>query len=392
MKTKKPKTADEFVDEMKKPYLAVIGEVDTLAKSVAKAIARQIEAENPVEQLRHDATDVYYRMKWLGGTVAVMATGTKDLSEIHVFVHDYTRMENSLLTALHLFYPTLGHMQVAEKFIIDMAVCGLINHCAKMMDIYQSLERQADAKDLPIPKPKNRQTAASIIRDTANNPTFRNYLADTPEWDDVPRVETLFIDYLGLPDTPLNRKKAKLLCAAAVLRTKYPGTRWGYVPVIEGKQGCGKSSFIGTLFGRDHFAELHGLGTDKDYVTQIAGEACIELPELGNFNERNLKQVEDFITSDHDKVRLPYDTTYSILAKTCVFIGTTNDSDRYLKDMTQPNLFWPMLVQVDQIDIKELAKFRDQIWAEAQALVEDLIDEAGSDYDVDLTLGEEDNE
>lgn len=43
-------------------------------------------------------------------------------------------------------------------------------------------------------------------------------VAALPAWDGVPRVETLFIDYLNFPDTPYIRAIARKMLVAAVAR------------------------------------------------------------------------------------------------------------------------------------------------------------------------------
>lgn len=49
---------------------------------------------------------------------------------------------------------------------------------------------------------------------------------DRLEWDGTPRMESLFIDYLGCDDTDT------------------PGHKFDFAPILEGSQGKGKSTFI----------------------------------------------------------------------------------------------------------------------------------------------------
>lgn len=66
-------------------------------------------------------------------------------------------------------------------------------------------------------------------------------------WDGIPRVETLFIDYLGAEDTPYTRAVARKCLAAAVTRAFHPGAKYDQVVIFSGPQGIGKSTLVAHL-------------------------------------------------------------------------------------------------------------------------------------------------
>lgn len=187
-------------------------------------------------------------------------------------------------------------------------------------------------------------------------------------WDGVPRVETMAIDYLGLPDTPYSRDTSRLALMAVVARVYHPGHKWDHVPILSGPQGIRKSSFIKTLFGEGWAGELTAeMASSQDAVEQMLGKLCLELPELAHMRQSDVNEVKQFITLTVDRVRLAYDARMSSFRRQCVFWGTSNEND-YLKDRTGNRRFWPWAVQVDQIDTGRLAANRDQLWAEAYHL------------------------
>jgi hypothetical protein len=74
---------------------------------------------------------------------------------------------------------------------------------------------------------------------------------DVLTWDELPRLETLLIDYFGAKDTPLNRHIGKMMMVAAVRRVRSPGCKFDTMVVLEGPQGSGKSTAILILAGND---------------------------------------------------------------------------------------------------------------------------------------------
>ena len=191
-----------------------------------------------------------------------------------------------------------------------------------------------------------------------------DYLRALPPWDGTPRVERLWIDYLGEPDRAYLRDTARQFLCGAIARLYCPGHKFDYVPIISGRQGLRKSTFVSVLFGADWTSELTvGLVTDKDSVEQMLGKWCLELAELTSMHYAEIEAQKAFVSRTEDRVRLAYDRRQKTFRRQCVFIGTSNEYE-YLKD-TENRRYWPLRVRVDEIDTDRLAEERDQIWAEA---------------------------
>lgn len=205
-------------------------------------------------------------------------------------------------------------------------------------------------------------------------------------WDGVPRVETLFVDYLGCDDTAYHRAAAKLTLLGAVARVFEPGHKFDFVPILEGSQGKGKSTFIRTL-GHCWSVELSGDFHDtKEMVETMQGAWVLEIPELQGFSKADTTILKAFISKTSDKVRLSYDRRARVFLRQCIFIGSTNDGE-YLRDTTGGRRFWPIACKIEgEVDNKRLRRNLDQLWAEATHLYKEM--RAGHRGDLPLYLAD----
>ncbi|MBS0297422.1 MAG: PriCT-2 domain-containing protein [Proteobacteria bacterium] len=187
---------------------------------------------------------------------------------------------------------------------------------------------------------------------------------ETLEWDRVPRLESLFVRFLGARDTAYIRSVARLTLVGAVARVFEPGHKFDFAPILEGLQGKRKSTFI-SILARHWFAELEGDFHDpRQMIELMHGALILEIPELSGFSRSDVRQIKAFISRTHDKARLAYARRASVFPRQCIFIGSTND-DEYLRDDTGGRRFWPVRCEVDEIDTARLSAEVDQLWAEA---------------------------
>lgn len=193
-------------------------------------------------------------------------------------------------------------------------------------------------------------------------------------WDGEKRLERLFVDYLGTPDTPYHRETAKQFLLGCIARVFSPGHKFDYVPVLAGEQGVRKTTFVETLAFDKWAGELTvDMDGDKDAVEQMLGMWILELGELVSLRRSEIESQKGFISRRSDRVRLAYDKRMSTFPRQCLFMGTTNEYE-YLKD-DKNRRFWPIEVTVDSIDTDKLRGQMDQIWAEAMVLYRGLVAE-----------------
>lgn len=174
-------------------------------------------------------------------------------------------------------------------------------------------------------------------------------MIESKSWDGKERAETLFIDYLGAPDDVYTRAVARKWLAGAVARIYQPGIKFEMVPILQGKQGLGKSTLASKLGGNYFSDSLQGLGTSKDDYQHLIGSWILELGELSAMTKTSIEKMKGYISARYDKIRLPYARVTSIFKRTSVFIGTTNQVE-FLPDMTGNRRFLP--VPIGQHDAK----------------------------------------
>ena len=114
---------------------------------------------------------------------------------------------------------------------------------------------------------RNYQIAVTKVADDRSYHPIREYLAALPEWDGVPRVDTLLIDYLGAEDNSYVRAVTRKTLCAAVRRVQEPGVKFDTMLVLNGPQGIGKSTLISRL-ARQSEPERH---QGQDRCREAAG-------------------------------------------------------------------------------------------------------------------------
>jgi predicted P-loop ATPase len=185
-------------------------------------------------------------------------------------------------------------------------------------------------------------------------------------WDGVPRLERLYIDYLGAFDTLYNRTVARKGGVAAVARAMMPGCKFDNMTILVGPQGIGKSSLLDIL-SRGWFNDSIRTFEGKEASELLQGVWIVEVSELDAFRRTDVARIKQFLSLRADRFRAAYGRHVKELPRLCVFFGTTNTKD-FLQDTTGNRRFWPIDTG-EQTPTKsvwqELPAEVDQIWAEA---------------------------
>ena len=186
------------------------------------------------------------------------------------------------------------------------------------------------------------------------------------KWDGVPRLDTLFIDYLGAQDTPYTRAVTRKAFTAAVTRAMVPGAKYDNMLILAGPQGIGKSTLLDKM-SRGWFNDSIRTFEGKEASELLQGVWLVEIAELDAFRRTDVARIKQFLSLRTDRFRAAYGRHVKELPRCCVFFGTSNTTD-FLQDRTGNRRFWPVDVGVALVTKSvwfDLPGEIDQLWAEA---------------------------
>lgn len=217
---------------------------------------------------------------------------------------------------------------------------------------------------------KIEDAVTSVSIDSSYHPV-RVYL-DSLTWDGERRLHRVFRDVLGAEDLPVYGKLSELIFTAAVRRIREPGCKFDYFVVLQGPEGCGKSSLF-SVMGGEWFSDSVDTIEGKEGRENIQGKWIIEMAELSATKKSDRDRLKNFISSQVDDYRAAYAAKSESRPRQCILVGTTNE-EYFLRGMMDRNRRQPV-VEIDpekrtvSESVREwLTANRDQLWAEACAL------------------------
>ena len=219
---------------------------------------------------------------------------------------------------------------------------------------------------------RNYDIAVTKVADDRAYHPIREFIESLPEWDKVPRVDTLLVDYLGAGNTAYVRAVTRKTLCAAISRVLRPGCKFDSMLVLNGPQGVGKSTLIAKLAG-EWFSDSLNLGDTKDKTAaeKLQGYWILEIGELAGLKKAEVETLRSFLSRQNDIYRAAFGKRATPHLRQCVFFGTTNAESGYLRDTTGNRRFWPVKTpgsgkkQSWNLTHEEIL----QIWAEALVYV-----------------------
>ena len=264
-----------------------------------------------------------------GGSVPATITNLKHLLNYYGIQVKY----NAIKKKVKIIIPDLSGSpdnadNTARSYIISLAILNKMptGQIANFIDAIADKNQYNPVVDWILSRPWDRKDRLQALFDTLH------------ECDDFPRElkETLMYRWL-------------LGAVAAVFLPI--GFRARGVLTLQGPQSIGKTAWVNALINNpilkhdviklDH----HMDPTGKDSKIESITNWIIEIGELDGSFKKDIARLKGFITSDKDKLRLPYARTASEFQRRTVFCATVN-SETFLVDDTGNTRWWTIPVTV----------------------------------------------
>jgi hypothetical protein len=235
-----------------------------------------------------------------------------------------------------------------------------------IVEIYSVIETKYRLSN----KMKCQDAITKILSKNKRNPIKE--MIDQTQWDNRPRLERILIDLCGCEDSVLTRAMSKMLGLCLVSRVYKPGEKIDDMIILMGAQGSGKSEFCKKLSIMDapYFQTLRTI-EGKDTLEEISTTWVVEMDELSAFRRAaDEMALKSFITKTHDRFRPSYGRYVEVRPRTCVFIGTTNETS-FLNDPTGGRRWWPIRTAEKcpfwELSADECKNYILQFYSEARA-------------------------
>lgn len=155
-------------------------------------------------------------------------------------------------------------------------------------------------------------------------------------------------------------------------RALKPGCKFGYMLVLAGPGGTGKSTLLEVLSGTEFFSDtVFEHVWKKTAAEQLQRAWLYEIAELSAFSTADKLRIKAFISGHSDAYRKPYSTEIQLFPRQFVIAGTTNNASWLAAN--DDHRFWPVPVP-RAINVQWVRTFRDQLFAEASSRIQEALD------------------
>ena len=220
---------------------------------------------------------------------------------------------------------------------------------------------------------------------------IKDYFKSLPKWDGKPRAETLFIDWLKVPDTKYAREVTVKILLGAVARIFHPGCEFQWALVLRGNQKIGKGYVLKRLGGK-WYKPISDRVDDPHAADTIRLVWIGEFKEMSGMRKADVNAIKDFIELSADTRRFAYARRATTVPRHCVFVITVNDNE-FLSDVTGNRRFLildsplPKFGYVKEVRGEKLSDDNviAQIWAEVYHLYNELFKDGFDERKLELS-------
>ena len=217
----------------------------------------------------------------------------------------------------------------------------------------KDIRRYVNSRDIPLYDP------------------MEDFLEHLPRWDGRDRLTALAQRVPTQWEEWPHLFRIWMRSMVAMWKGKGQLTGNALVPLLIGRQGCGKSSFCRILLPRDmreYYNDRINFKNESDLNLGLTSFALINLDEFDRVTQRQQIVLKYLVSTADLKYRPPYGKAYSSHRRYASFIGTTNET-MPLTDPTGSRRF--ICVEVDgNIDFESAVDY-GQLYAQLKYEVEE---------------------
>lgn len=189
-------------------------------------------------------------------------------------------------------------------------------------------------------------------------------------WDGTDRLTGFHERVLGVLPGPYGQELVNYMFTALAGRCLTPGVKADITPVLIGRQGVRKSTFIEALAPiEESYLAVNLASRDEDLSRLLRGRLVVEAGELRGMSARDAESLKDWLTRTKETWVPKYREMSIDFYRRFLMIGSTNTS-KFLTDPTGSRRWMPVEVCQTRpfIDTDYVLKHRDQLWAQAVAM------------------------
>lgn len=165
------------------------------------------------------------------------------------------------------------------------------------------------------------------------------------------------------PEPTIYDKMLLVNLIGAVRRVFEPGCQHDTCCIFIGLQGAKKTSLVSAFAGTKFFCGDFRDPNKKDELLKLHRAWIIEWAELDQITgKKQASEVKHFLTVRQDNIRKPYAKSVEFYPRASVIFGTTNKQE-LLVDDTGNRRFHVVPVTAPSVDIAQIDRSRDDIWA-----------------------------